>query len=216
MSPVRLGSGRAPTTGRFRRYAHSHPARNCPSRCPPPSRSACTSDHQAHSVPHHVQLIPRGYTSDLKATPRPTNRQPIGNPKPPSCDPQARYKPPESPGKAWSSMRRRARMSGLTGRHVEQLGVCRAALALRCPRLAQLGFGSLNHGHSTTASRKPCSMSFQGRSGVSEPPTYQWKPLRTRVLDAQAVSESPPPEARVHTNRELPAPSTTGLATVLR
>ena len=198
MSPVRLGSGRAPTTGRFRRYAHSHPARNCPSRCPPPSRSACTSDHQAHSVPHHVQLIPRGYTSDLKATPRPTNRQPIGNPKPPSCDPQARYKPPESPGKAWSSMRRRARMSGLTGRHFEQLGVCRAALALRCPRLAQLGFGSLNHGHSTTASRKPFRMSFQGPAVVSVLRVYQWKPLRTRTFGVLSSLGSPSREAMPH------------------
>ena len=59
-------------------------------------------------------------------------------------------------------------------------------------------------------------MSFQGRSGISEPPTYQWKPLRTRALDAQAVTESPPPEAMVHTNKDLPAQSTIGLATVLR
>ena len=193
MSPVRPGSGRAPTTGRFRRYAHSHPARNCPSRCPPPSRSACTSDHQAHSVPHHVQLIPRGYTSDLKATPTPIDRQPIGN-------------PPQSPEKAWFKVRRWARRSGrksgrrsgLAGRHFGQLGVCRVPVALWCPRLAQLGFGSLNDGHSTTASRKPFRMSFQWPAVVSVLRVYQWKPLRTRSFGVQSSLGLPLREAMPH------------------
>jgi hypothetical protein len=93
------------------------------------------------AVPRHTQLH-----AVTPVTSKPPQGQLIGN---------GLGTHPQRPGKAWFRVHRWARGGGLTRLHSEQLGISRAPLALWCPRFAQLGFGSLNDGHSTTASRKP-------------------------------------------------------------